>query len=727
MHSEDVKIRRRRKSHFVENEKYRIFWTLTRSPFGLCAVTFCTLVFTATCVEGNGPDYTFGGKVQNIPMTTEHGLEMVQHWMDNMLGSFIATFGDRKFLKKQPRHVVEEFGECNKKAANVPEQAKCLSRLMKNEIKGEKYLKKFSMQPAKPTSRFEKYEPRRKRRQNLLQKKESKWVGGFRVKRDSKFSDVVSKSNYELMSPGMGKMTPFGSIAQTLLKQVLAAKNKTHAEPWQETIVKLQQNAKRRKEKRKHLEDESLENMDQFVFRGMRDRGMVQEDLETVFNDPKKLKRWLDKKRSAKSKDPMQKFIALLRQGLKIGYSLGGKNASEFDDKSLKVVSPRFLSVVPEEEEYKNETMEFLSPSLFSLHNKGKGIESLTSLPQLMKGFTGQDQQKWMDLIMEAAGVVDQADKLDTDFYENSVKGTAEEIQHKWEVESRTKDGTPLYFTRENVTKMFGSFEDRKIETFMNLHKNITKEQVLELNRTGYVMMTREQLDIIYGKKSPYNNSEALHRLSSVENSTQADELVMKNIHHVAQLKSFKLRQKDIVLSPITFSWGAVLNPTLLSQSFILSPVIFSPIVLSPAVLGPFILTPGLFVPVILSPRVLSPLILTPLVFIPFVLSPVVLHPYILSPGIFNPIVLNPFVLSPLILSPQVFAPFVLSPLVLSPIILNPNVGSPLVLSPFVLSPIIWSPQALGALVLSPYALSPVIQSSLIAYSIVLSPSWLSK
>ncbi|KAI1703959.1 hypothetical protein DdX_14575 [Ditylenchus destructor] len=98
MHS--LPLRRRRKSHFIENLKYRIFWTFAHSPFGLCVVTFCTLVFTATCVEGNvasnGPDYTFGGKVQNIPMTTEHGLEMVQHWMDNMLGSFIATFGDRK-------------------------------------------------------------------------------------------------------------------------------------------------------------------------------------------------------------------------------------------------------------------------------------------------------------------------------------------------------------------------------------------------------------------------------------------------------------------------------------------------------------------------------------------------------------------------------------------------------------------------------------------------------
>ncbi|KAI1699108.1 moulting cycle domain-containing protein [Ditylenchus destructor] len=705
MHSEDVKIQRRRKTHFVDSSKYSLFWTI--------ALAF---VFTATYVEGNvasnGPDYTFGGKVQNIPMSKEHGIELVQHWADNMLGSFIAAFGDQKFLKKQPKHIVEEFGECNKKAANVPQQAQCLSRLMKNEIKGEKYLKKFSMEQTKKKSRFE---------------KESKWVGGFRVKRDSKFSDVVTKNNYELMSPGNGKMTPFGSIAQMLLKQVLVAKNKTHAAPWQETIVKLQENAIRRKEKRKHLEEESLENMDQFVFRGMRNRGMVEEDLDTVFNDPKKLKQWMAKKRSAKSKEPMQKLIGLLRQGLKIGYSLTGKNASEFDDKTLKVASPRFLSVVPEEEEYKNETMEFLSPSLFSLHDKGKGLESLTSLPQLMKGFSAQDQQKWLDLIMEAAGVVDQAEQLDNDLNDDSAaKRTAEEIQKKFELESRTKDGTPLYFTRENVTKMLGSFEDRKIETHMTLHKNMSKDQVLELNRTGYVMMSREQMRLIYGPKSPYNDSEALTRLSSLDNSTHADDRIIKDIHKVAQLKSFKIRQKDIVLSPISFSSGGVLNPTLLSQSFILSPVIFSPIVLSPAVLGPFILSPGLFVPVILSPRVLSPLILTPLVFIPFVLSPVVLHPVILSPGIFNPIILTPFVLSPLILSPQVFTPFVLSPLVLSPIILNPNAGSPLVLSPFVLSPIIWSPQAYGALVLSPYALSPVIQSRLIAFSVILSPSWLS-
>lgn len=58
--------------------------------------------------------------------------------------------------------------------------------------------------------------------------------------------------------------------------------------------------------------------------------------------------------------------------------------------------------------------MEILSPSLFSLHDKGKGIEQLTSLPNLMKDLSRQDQQKWLDLILEAAGVVDEVDKLET-------------------------------------------------------------------------------------------------------------------------------------------------------------------------------------------------------------------------------------------------------------------------------------------------------------------------
>lgn len=56
-----------------------------------------------------------------------------------------------------------------------------------------------------------------------------------------------------------------------------------------------------------------------------------------------------------------------------------------------------------------------LSPSLFTLHNKGlKGLERDLSVPNLLKGahFTGRDQQEWLNLIMEASGVNDQVESL---------------------------------------------------------------------------------------------------------------------------------------------------------------------------------------------------------------------------------------------------------------------------------------------------------------------------
>lgn len=127
-------------------------------------------------------------------------------------------------------------------------------------------------------------------------------------------------------------------------------------------------------------------------------------------DDPSKLKAFLNKKRGEHSKQPTDKLVRLLRQGLKLGYSLSGKNMSSADEKNMKVASPRFLSVMPEvEDEFEN----LLSPSLFSLHNEGNGVENLTSLPSLMKGFSQKDQQEWMNLIMEAADVVEHADTVE--------------------------------------------------------------------------------------------------------------------------------------------------------------------------------------------------------------------------------------------------------------------------------------------------------------------------
>ncbi|PIO59381.1 hypothetical protein TELCIR_19158, partial [Teladorsagia circumcincta] len=54
------------------------------------------------------------------------------------------------------------------------------------------------------------------------------------------------------------------------------------------------------------------------------------------------------------------------------------------------------------------------SPSLFSLHSQGNGIEQLTSLPNLLKStgvLDNRDQQDWMDFVIETSGAGDVLEK----------------------------------------------------------------------------------------------------------------------------------------------------------------------------------------------------------------------------------------------------------------------------------------------------------------------------
>ena len=133
--------------------------------------------------------------------------------------------------------------------------------------------------------------------------------------------------------------------------------------------------------------------------------------------------------------------------------------------------------------------------------------------------------------------------------------------------------------------------------------------------------MSREQMALVYGAESPFNHSEALQRLSHLDENA-IHEGVERDIKLIAELKSFELkRQKDIVASPLVVTNALILAAPILSQSIILTPLVFAPIVLTPAVLGPLILSPLVFTPIILSPRVLAPFIVNPLIFSPVILS----------------------------------------------------------------------------------------------------------
>ncbi|KAH7698519.1 CRE-MLT-10 protein, partial [Aphelenchoides avenae] len=322
--------------------------------------------------------------------------------------------------------------------------------------------------------------------------------------------------------------------------------------------------------------------------------------------DPKKLRKYLTSKKREHSRDPTQRITSLLQDGMKLGYALAGRNVSVFENGTVKMISPRFFSVVPDKTEHDEN---FLSPSLLSLHSEGKGIEQLTSLPNMIKGFGTKDQQAWMNLIMEAAGVNEDAERVEQEL--KSASEVRKLTMARLEKEIRAPDGTPLYFTKENATQMFGTIEERKINTWEQLERSFNVEQFKEMNTTGFTTMTHEQLHLVYGPQSPYSSPETLEKLLKL-NESELHSGIEQDIHALASTKNIQVqfqkkpgqvRQKrqlghGVIGHPIVLTWIVPpIGPFLVSQPIILSPVLLSPIILSPAALGPVILSPWLFVP----------------------------------------------------------------------------------------------------------------------------------
>ncbi|CAD5210620.1 unnamed protein product [Bursaphelenchus okinawaensis] len=651
----------------------------------LCDLTLILLISTTNAIVDNRKTVD-DGKTTVLPVTDEHMVQMYQKWVDSAFSSFFSAVAHKK-LKKKRRSTLERFAECNVKAKDVIYQAKCVTRLLRNGFDKTKH---------RVTEDHTNYRSKRAigpRR-----------VSGYRIK-DTK-----------------EQVTPLGSVAKMLMDAVLKSKNKTNSESWQYTVSKLKRIAKRKEEEEEKNDredsEEKLYQMSSYGFKQNDQRKSERSELNRAFKDPQAMDKLIEKKLKNSNKKPEGRIMQFVKDAVKLAYTISGKNTTNFDKRNMKLVSPRFLGVVKEKKT--DDEIDLLSPSLFSLHDEGEGIENLTSLPQLMKGFAMKDQQMWLDLILEAAGVTDQAKSLERKIDEEDKTIFGIPINETDPAKFVRDDGHPLYFSKDNITDV----EKAKVDYFQKVLKTMSKEQIKEMNTTGYAIMNKTQINMLYGKHSPYGHADTHRRLANLT-ERQIHRRITNDIATMSELEKFKVRQKDITLAPIVLT-PVVEAPLVASQPIVLSPLLLSPIILSPAVLGPVIVSPWLFVPVIVSPRVLSPLVLSPFVLSPVALSPLVLHPLILSPGVLDVGVLTPFVLSPIILSPLVFVPLILSPLVLSPLILSPGFGSPLILSPFVLSPIILSPQAVSALFLSPYALSPVIGSELILFAAVLSPSWLS-
>uniref|UniRef100_A0A0M3I8W2 DNA-directed RNA polymerase n=1 Tax=Ascaris lumbricoides TaxID=6252 RepID=A0A0M3I8W2_ASCLU len=681
----------------------------------------------------------YDGKKIVLPVSDKATIDMYKHWIHQGLSGLMSSIGLAK-AQKLNEFYRRKFFACSQNAENIYKHSACVNDVIEAE---ERY--RLSPLRAHKVHLLSKLNSTRDKKmfsrrwvlhedeiaisgmdiKNRIYRPNSepagsqphhewlfnRWVGGFklRVKRMAK-----SKWSYSLKTKEE-QLSPFGSVAHSLLKMLRKLKGKSSSQTFEEVLdnIRKTQEGIERKKAEKVLIEKRMKEM--YASKKGRKLIKIKDDTNGAISEINN-----DQGSSAiAGTDIGQQILAEQMKFIECVVSLAkviGNGNGSTEIGVLKIFSPRILSIAPEEGN--THEINLLSPSLFSLHNKGKGLEALLSFPNAMKAIDNPDYRQWMDLIIEASGVPGAV--------ETARKYQVLEVAGNLDDAPRGIDGQPMHFNKENVSEILGEHERRKIELFEGLQANFTEKQMKDFKGKGYSILTKPQMEQVYGERSPYNDSSTLKLFKSMS-ETEIRRRLQTNLRELQKASRAPHRRKrqlnsGIILSPVFLT--AFINDAVgVSQPLVLSPVAIAVAVNSPSLFGAVLVSPWILAPLINSPRILSPTILSPVSLAAVILSPLTLNPFILAPGALLPVVLSPLVLDPFILSPQACTPIVLSPLALSPFIFNPSTLSPLILSPFVFTPSVFSPSYVSALILSPHAFSPLINSTGKFVSVVFSPN----
>lgn len=101
----------------------------------------------------------------------------------------------------------------------------------------------------------------------------------------------------------------------------------------------------------KKIEDDSEENLDQMSLQAFKHKFMRKSPLDDINFDeiikyPKKLNEILKNRKGNMTNE--EKIVSLIRDGVKLAYTIAGQNVTNFDNKTIKLVSPRFLGITKE-------------------------------------------------------------------------------------------------------------------------------------------------------------------------------------------------------------------------------------------------------------------------------------------------------------------------------------------------------------------------------------------
>ncbi|CAO4377659.1 unnamed protein product [Caenorhabditis nigoni] len=481
---------------------------------------------------------THDGNKTIITVSDEARDDLYKHWMDQSLAGLMGAvvtnvINNRKMSKNEKK----EHYTCIHASKNVTAHAKCVVTVLDQLKKRNAKLKMYSNRTTILNSHRKRNRADSQAFKTALHHYDEYVKSGaeeFRVKRGSGFSifdemeskrqeairgNVQTRKSYTIRENK--SLSPLALIARKLTELVRAGKNKKEApKRWQEVIQDIKDESSRIKGKKRNKE-RMKRKFSKFV-NTMRQTGlnpnkaMQSIGMDDLFADEPILS---EKEQDAKDAREMMATmspddrvlnepIKLIRQAIKIGMMAAGnkKGADSLDDKKIALLSPQFMSILPDE--VANDTVSLLSPSILSLHGEGSDMDREISLTKALKLMEDTGQEEWMNFVLEASGVTETVDRL------RRVEKEEEEKERMRDFVD--KDGKPLYFSKENATQIYGEYEAGKLDLLDGFYKSLSAEQMQSMNKTGYTIMDDKQLETIYGPNSPFNNSEALEKFKGI-------------------------------------------------------------------------------------------------------------------------------------------------------------------------------------------------------------------
>ncbi|TKR62858.1 hypothetical protein L596_026765 [Steinernema carpocapsae] len=294
--------------------------------------------------------YDEEAKIHRANLGEEDAMSLVGHWLNQGYSTLYSAFANKR-LHLMNTNEKKRLKKCTSAALGATDHARCVAMAIditkdrKTRPKDERKLVLYNKKIKAMKPQHLKYRDQviSSHNSNIHRRplKNADWIGSFgvaRVKRAERHYKVVQRENYELKTK-YDEESPFAEVGRRLTKTVRLLKNKTEDETWDQTMSKLKAKAKQTK---------MHEKFRRTVGR-MADINGILDDDDDPLGPSEDMLPSFDNLPNGQAKRMLQDASNFAREGVKLTLMLAKQNTSDFNRKNLRINSPRFLAITPEE------------------------------------------------------------------------------------------------------------------------------------------------------------------------------------------------------------------------------------------------------------------------------------------------------------------------------------------------------------------------------------------